>query len=138
MSIPVVGMKMMSVLRMDVSAVSGWMRIDPSQRTARPSIDAVVTRKRGTGGVPVRKFQSVPAWRKTSIGPAAVVEKVSSRNRTVTSVTRILRNMPSCRGGGLITNVECHICHLSCKSLQHLFLVDGISTRRNYENSVYQ
>src|ERR1700737_1776794 len=77
----------------------------PSQRTARPSTDAVVTRKRGACRFPMRKFQSVPAWRKTSIGPTAVEEKVPSRNRIVTSVMCSFLS-------GLITYVQWHICHL--------------------------
>jgi len=40
--------------------------------------------------LPVRTFQSEPLWRKTSIGPIAVEEKVPSRNRTVTSVIALL------------------------------------------------
>ena len=117
-----VGTKMRSVLRMYVRAASGWMWIGPSQRTARPSTDAVVTRKRGAGRVPARKFHSVPAWRKTSIGPIAVEEKVPSRNKTVTSVIWI---PPRCGARfwrcGLITYVGLSYPPPCFKAVQRLF-----------------
>src|SRR5262247_525385 len=125
MLIPVVGIKMRSVWRMAESAVWGWILTRPSHRTRRPSTDAVVTRKRASGRVPVREFHSTPAWRNTSIGAMAVEENISSRNTTVTS----------------ITYVQWHICHLVSsapgvlvsKNGSNLFQTAEASRNENYE-----
>jgi hypothetical protein len=50
--------------------------MSPSQRTAFPYADAVVTWNLGAHLAPVRMFHKEPAWRKTSIGPIAVEENI--------------------------------------------------------------
>src|SRR4051812_2508547 len=103
---PVEGIKIRSLLRTSFSAYSGCSLSGPSHCTARPSTEAVVTRKRGSARLPVSWFHKLPAFRKTSTGPTAVEGKVSFKKRMVIS------RMSGSNLVGVKAYVECHIRHL--------------------------